>query len=149
MNAILIQVLCHCLTFKTFRFLFETGRLAPHYDYFRCVVNIPDDVLRVGEPSEAGEQVPQCPFLKNITLTYNFLQMTLSGAPMAKMYGAATMVGKDERNGRINPALEADDDLPVAEAKQQIQRHIQSGGGALGISGIGSPNVAGQGHTAF
>lgn len=75
--------------------------------------------------------------------------MTLSGAPMAKMYGAATMVGKDERNGRINPALEADDDLPVAEAKQQIQRHIQSGGGALGISGIGSPNVAGQGHTAF
>lgn len=75
--------------------------------------------------------------------------MTLSGAPMAKMYGAATMVGKDERNGRINPALEADDDLPVAEAKQQIHRHIQSGGGALGISGIGSPNVAGQGHTAF
>lgn len=39
------------------RFLFETGRLAPHYDYFRCVVNIPEDVQRVGEPSEAGEQV--------------------------------------------------------------------------------------------
>lgn len=39
-----------------------TGRLAPQYDYFRCVVNIPDDAIRVGEPSEVGEQV--C--LKNI-----------------------------------------------------------------------------------
>uniref|UniRef100_A0A336MDH6 CSON000055 protein n=1 Tax=Culicoides sonorensis TaxID=179676 RepID=A0A336MDH6_CULSO len=111
------------------KFLFETGRIPPNYDYFRCVVNIPEDVVRVGEPSEAGEQ------------------MTLSGAPMAKMYGAATMVGKDERNGRINPALEADDDLPVAEARQQIHKHIQQGGGALGISGIGTPSV--QGHTAF
>lgn len=35
----------------------------------------------------------------------------MAGA-MNRMYGAATMVGKDERNGRINPALEADDDVP-------------------------------------
>lgn len=55
--------------FNTSRFLFETGRLAPHYDYFRCVVNIPEDVLRVGEPSEAGEQVCQCSFINNTTLT--------------------------------------------------------------------------------
>lgn len=33
------------------------GRLAPQYDYFRCVVNIPDDAIRVGDPSEVGEQV--------------------------------------------------------------------------------------------
>lgn len=40
------------------RFLFLTGRLAPQYDYFRCVVNIPDDAVRVGDPSEIdGEQV--------------------------------------------------------------------------------------------
>lgn len=39
------------------KFLFETGRLAPNYDYFRCVVNIPEDVQRVEEPSEVGEQV--------------------------------------------------------------------------------------------
>lgn len=39
------------------KWVFETGRLAPQYDYFRCVVNIPDDAIRVGEPSEVGEQV--------------------------------------------------------------------------------------------
>lgn len=38
--------------------------------------------------------------------------------PMAKIYGAATMAGKDEMNGRINPAMEIDDDLPVAEAER-------------------------------
>lgn len=41
----------------TFRMMFESGKLPPNYDYFRCVVNIPEDVQRVGEPSEAGEQV--------------------------------------------------------------------------------------------
>lgn len=39
------------------KFAFETGRLAPHQDYFRCVVNIPDDAIRVDEPAENGEQV--------------------------------------------------------------------------------------------
>lgn len=39
------------------KWVFETGRLAPGYDYFRCVVNIPEDVVRVEEPSEVGEQV--------------------------------------------------------------------------------------------
>jgi solute carrier family 5 (high affinity choline transporter), member 7 len=40
------------------RWVFETGRLAPQYDYFRCVVNIPEDHVRVEEPSEIdGEQV--------------------------------------------------------------------------------------------
>lgn len=39
------------------KYAFESGRLAPHHDYFRCVVNIPDDAVRVGDPSEAGEQV--------------------------------------------------------------------------------------------
>lgn len=39
------------------KWVFETGRLAPGYDFFRCVVNIPEDVERVGEPSEEGEQM--------------------------------------------------------------------------------------------
>lgn len=145
--------------FRTFfffliRFLFETGRLAPQYDYFRCVVNIPEDVQRVGEPSEAGEQVSG--EKKQVSFHLNFIPFTIfppqlsvmAGAPIAKMYGAATMVGKDERNGRINPALEADDDLPVAEARKQIHRHIQSGGNAAAISGISSIGGS-QGHTAF
>lgn len=46
--------------------------------------------------------------------------------PLARSYGAATMAGKDERNGRINPALESDDDLPVAEAKRMNQQTAQA-----------------------
>lgn len=42
------------------KWVFETGRLAPQYDYFRCVVNIPEDAIRVGDPSEVGEQVIAC-----------------------------------------------------------------------------------------
>lgn len=65
---------------------------------------------------------------------------------MSKMYGAATMVGKDERNGRINPALEPDDDLPAMEAQKQMQQ-MSSGGG----QGISVPNIGPSGHanTAF
>lgn len=39
------------------KWVFETGRLAPGYDLFHCVVNIPEDIQRVGEPSEEGEQM--------------------------------------------------------------------------------------------
>lgn len=39
------------------KYIFEKGKLAPEYDYFRCVVNIPDDAVHVGDPSETGEQV--------------------------------------------------------------------------------------------
>lgn len=45
--------------------------------------------------------------------------------PLGRSYGAATMAGKDERNGRINPALECDDDLPVAEARRLNQATAQ------------------------
>lgn len=31
------------------------------------------------------------------------------------------MVGKDEMNGRINPAMEVDDDLPASEAERNRQ----------------------------
>lgn len=93
------------------KWLFLTERLAPGYDFFRCVINIPDDKQRVDEPAEEGEQ----------------LSMMSSGA-MGKLYGAATLVGKDERNGRINPALEADDDVPASEI-EKLRSSISSGGG--------------------
>lgn len=65
--------------------------------------------------------------------------MSVMAGSMARMYGAATMVGKDEMNGRINPALEPDDDLPIVEA----QKRIETGGG----QGFGVPSTTG--HTAF
>lgn len=71
-------------------YLFRSGRLSPEWDYFNCVVNIPEDIRRVDEPSEAGEQMS-----------------VLGGAP-GRMYGAAAA---DELGGRDNPALEPDDDL--------------------------------------
>lgn len=98
--------------------------------------------------------------------------------PLARSYGAATMAGKDERNGRINPALETDDDdLPINEAKrlnqqtaqEQVQRMISSatgqkrrdsdaeGGGGGGSNGSSYPGSGGgkvlptaeQENTAF
>ncbi|KAG6448170.1 high-affinity choline transporter 1 [Manduca sexta] len=74
-------------------FLFNSGYLSPESDYFNCVVNIPEDIRRVDEPSEAGEQ------------------MSVLGGVPGRLYGAAsTLVGPDEKSGRINPALEPDDD---------------------------------------
>ncbi|XP_022826133.1 high-affinity choline transporter 1 [Spodoptera litura] len=74
-------------------FLFNGGYLSPESDYFNCVVNIPEDIRRVDEPSEAGEQ------------------MSVLGGVPGRLYGAAsTLVGPDEKCGRINPALEPDDD---------------------------------------
>lgn len=69
--------------------------------------------------------------------------MSVMAGPMNRMYGAATMVGKDERNGRINPALEADDDLPAMEAQRQMQQMaISQQAAALASAGV-------QGQTAF
>ncbi|XP_073817279.1 choline transporter [Musca autumnalis] len=135
------------------KMMFESGKLPPSYDVFRCVVNIPEDVQRVGEPAECGEQ------------------LSVMAGPLGRSYGAATMAGKDERNGRINPALETDDDLPVAEARrlnqqtaqEQVQKMISSatgqnrrdsnssgggGGGGGGGFGMAMP-TADQDNTAF
>jgi high affinity choline transporter 7 len=100
------------------RWVFETGRLAPGYDFFRCVVNIPEDVERVGEPAEGMEQMA---VMKSAT----------------RQYGAATMVGKDEMNGRINPALEPDDDMDMAEV-EKIRGVRQRGSVGAGPGGGGS-----------
>jgi len=101
----------------TYRWVFESGQLAPGYDIFRCVVNIPEDVEKVGEPAEGGEQ------------------MAVMSA--MRQYGAATMVGKDEMNGRINPALEPDDDMDMAEV-EKMRGARQRGTGGTGPGGGGN-----------
>lgn len=63
--------------------------------------------------------------------------------PMNRMYGAATMAGQDESDGRINPAMEPDDDLPVAEAQRRALFGTNGGGGG------GSATAATKGQTAF
>lgn len=73
--------------------------------------------------------------------------------PLGRSYGAATMAGKDERNGRINPALETDDDLPVAEARrlnqqtaqEQVQKMLSSATGQSGGGGGGGGGYQGGG----
>ncbi|XP_039276214.1 high-affinity choline transporter 1-like [Nilaparvata lugens] len=110
------------------KWAFETGRLAPGYDWFKCVVNIPEDVVRVGEPAE-GEQ------------------MSMTAGAMGRMYGAATMVGKDEMNGRINPALETDDDDPALDLADLRQRNVASGAAAAaGRNASGGGGGGGTGH---
>lgn len=125
------------------KWAFETGRLAPHQDYFRCVVNIPEDAIRVEEPAENGEQVCVCGSILTLGSTYYWTiwpQLSVMSGPMNRMYGAATMAGKNESDGRINPAMEPDDDLPVAEAQRR----------ALFGTGDGSHSTsASKGQTAF
>ncbi|KAK6645180.1 hypothetical protein RUM43_001456 [Polyplax serrata] len=104
------------------KYIFESGKLAPGYDFFRCVVNIPDDVLRVDEPIE-GEL------------------STMTAGTLGKLYGATGLVGKDEMNGRINPGLEPDDDLDAEEIeklKGDVDKKKGSAGGSerTGAGGI-------------
>ncbi|XP_003738335.1 high-affinity choline transporter 1 [Galendromus occidentalis] len=61
------------------KWLFENGRLPPHLDVFHCVVNIPEDIVKVQEPQE------------ELTVLNSSLQ------------GAKTY--QTEMNGRVNPAL--------------------------------------------
>lgn len=69
------------------KYLFEHELLPAKFDVLRCLVNIPDDVIKVQEPQE-GE------------LT------TLNNAIAAKTYQST--VG-NEMNGRVNPAMIADE----------------------------------------
>ncbi|XP_059217575.1 high-affinity choline transporter 1 [Stomoxys calcitrans] len=151
--AMLVSLVTLVLVSWWTKMMFESGKLPPSYDIFRCVVNIPEDVQRVGDPAECGEQ------------------LSVMAGPLGRSYGAATMAGKDERNGRINPALETDDDLPVAEARrlnqqtaqEQVQKMLSSatgqnrrdssgsggGGGGGGFGGGMAMPTADQDNTAF
>ncbi|XP_046391877.1 high-affinity choline transporter 1 isoform X2 [Ischnura elegans] len=130
------------------RHVFESGYLAPGYDVFRCVVNIPEDVERVGEPAEAGGLAGGNPAAAGAPTAGE--QMTvMSGALGGKRYyGAAAPI--DEMNGRVNPALEpdSDDDFEESEVigpdgtKKKTIRRRQSGregSGGGGGGGADSP----------
>lgn len=85
--------------------------------------------------------------------------MSVMTGPMQRMYGAATLVGKDEMNGRINPAMEVDEELPIIEAqrKKSLQRAAKnpfrpdtagSAGAEQGVS-TGVASGVQHGNTAF
>ncbi|XP_076044119.1 choline transporter isoform X2 [Oratosquilla oratoria] len=78
------------------RWLFETGRLSPKYDFLRCVVNIPEDAERVGEPHEGEMSVMTC----HTVVKYNSTDV-------------------NEMNGRINPALNLGSDSDEEAAANQ------------------------------
>lgn len=80
-------------------------------------------------------------------LQLNIFQLSVMAGPMNRMYGAATMAGKDEMNGRINPAMEPDDDLPVSEAQRNRSALIGGGGGSGGSNPSHTSHIKGQ--TAF
>lgn len=65
------------------KWLFESGHLPPHFDVFHCIVNIPDDVIKVQEPHE---------------------EMTVLNLTTAQLYQTSEM------NGRINPAMIPEDE---------------------------------------
>ncbi|KAK7076190.1 hypothetical protein SK128_015175 [Halocaridina rubra] len=72
------------------KYIFENDVLPPKYDFLRCVINIPDDAERVGEPQEGELSVMTC----HTVVKYN---------------------ATDEMNGRVNPALtlgsDSDEDI--------------------------------------
>ncbi|XP_035226604.1 high-affinity choline transporter 1-like [Stegodyphus dumicola] len=77
--------------------LFESGRIPPQLDIFHCVVNIPEDILKVQEPQEG--------------------EMSVLNAHLTKTY-------QSEMNGRVNPALtlssdEAESDSPLSSLTKQ------------------------------
>lgn len=71
--------------------------------------------------------------------------------PMQRMYGAATLVGKDEMNGRINPAMEVDEDLPIVESQRKKSMKERSGSNPFRgeVSEQGTTSGLQQGNTAF
>lgn len=54
--------------------------------------------------------------------------MSVMSGVLGRSYGAATMAGQEECGGRVNPALECDDDLPVAEARRRFQQNPRQQG---------------------
>lgn len=110
------------------RYLFESGKLPPSWDFLRCVVNIPEDVVRVSgsevEPPE-GEMA------------------VMTGLTDVRKYSAT-----DEMNGRVNPALNLGSDsdeeaaqhlamssMPVSTAgihhKSKLQQQTSAGGASI------------------
>ncbi|XP_022245913.1 high-affinity choline transporter 1-like [Limulus polyphemus] len=95
------------LTISAFtKWAFESGRLPAKLDIFRCIVNIPEDVVKVQEPQEG--------------------EMSVLNTNMIKTY-------QTEMNGRINPALnlgsedELNDSPSNTDMKDQSALELKDG----------------------
>ncbi|CAG0880896.1 unnamed protein product [Cyprideis torosa] len=81
--AMLVSMITFLVVSGVTNWLFMSGRLPPKYDYFRCIVNIPDDVQKVESPTDG--------------------ELAVMNSVLGKQYNAT-----EERNGRVNPALTLD-----------------------------------------
>ncbi|XP_076317987.1 high-affinity choline transporter 1-like [Tachypleus tridentatus] len=87
------------LTISAFtKWMFESGRLPAKLDIFRCVVNIPEDVVKVQEPQEG--------------------EMSVLNTNMIKTY-------QTEMNGRINPALNLGSEDELNDPSSNIDKKDQ------------------------
>jgi high affinity choline transporter 7 len=89
------------------RFLFESGKLPPSWDFLRCVVNIPEDVVRV---SGSGDELETNDAMGEMAV--------MTGLGEVRKYSAT-----DEMNGRVNPALNLGSDSDE-EASQQLASSV-------------------------
>ncbi|XP_065216726.1 high-affinity choline transporter 1 isoform X2 [Planococcus citri] len=114
------------------KWLFETGRLSAQHDYFHCVVNIPEDVVKVGDEDDEHHQ--QRTALKASSSSSSSMAATVptyGGTSNSSASASATLVGDDERNGRVNPALEVnDDEIDLTEMKRRKAKRIATAAAA-------------------
>lgn len=89
------------------RYLFESGKLPPSWDFLRCVVNIPEDVVRV---SGSGDELEPHDAMGEMAV--------MTGLADVRKYSAT-----DEMNGRVNPALNLGSDSDE-EASQQLASSV-------------------------
>lgn len=95
--SMLISLMTLLSVSRVSKWLFENGHIPPQMDVFHCVVNIPEDILKVREPQEG--------------------EMSVLNAHLSKTY-------QSEMNGRVNPALtlssdEAESDSPMTSLPKQ------------------------------
>ncbi|GAB6018839.1 hypothetical protein CHUAL_000500 [Chamberlinius hualienensis] len=81
--------------------VFENGKLPPNFDVFRCIVNIPDDVIKVSEPHEG--------------------ELTTLNTATTKMYNTGNL------NGEVNPALNLGNEEYEAALEERLAREMKSG----------------------
>lgn len=95
--AMITSFIVHLSVSTGSKYVFETGMLPPEYDIFHCVVNIPDDAVQVSDPHE---------------------EMTVLSASQALYYQTS------ELNGRVNPALETDEEEQQSRAKLLERKNV-------------------------
>ncbi|XP_043211528.1 high-affinity choline transporter 1-like isoform X2 [Amphibalanus amphitrite] len=131
----LAMVMCGITVIVVSRFtkyLFESHILAPKWDVFKCVVNVPDDVQKFPTPPEG--------------------ELTVMNSAAVQKYAATEEI--NEMNGRVNPALtlsDSDDEDAPPRATHKTRKRTtstsQSGGGegGKGAGGRGSVSSAAAG----